>query len=142
MMNLTKLYVLAEKTGVDALQKRICRIVYNAFWNKESFWNRTKRRPYPGTTTIMYLYSRSHERSPLRRLVAEQYVLIAERGWWEQQETRNWLRTMPDFSVDLVTTWATRFADDPWPFDVPFDKWWEENKAFDKEAADECIMFN
>ena len=98
-MELLRLYVLADKYDIVQVKNRIC----------DCFVSNIKGLP-PSASEIEYAYENATSERPIRRVLVDWFIHRANAAWFNKEENRRWLTSVPEFAVDLCAGLATTFG--------------------------------
>ena len=99
-MELLRLYVLADKYDIVQVKNRLCyRLVYII-----------QRQP-PSESEVEFVYENTtSKKKPMRRLITDWFIWAIESTWFNKEENRSWLMSVPEFAVDVCAVQANIFA--------------------------------
>ena len=98
-MQLSSLYVAADKFGIIQLKNEII----------DTFFNTAKGETThpPEDEVIKHIYSNTTAGAGLRALMVEMHVWLVNPKWL-LEASENFLRSLPEFAIDIVPRMASR----------------------------------
>ena len=95
-MEFLRLYVLADKYDIVRVKNRICDLLVSS-----------SRGLLPSTSEIEYAYENATSERPIRRVLVDLFIWRTNESWFNREENRRWLTSVPEFAVDLCAGLAT-----------------------------------
>jgi len=96
MVQSMQLYVLAEKFGISKRKKHIV----------DALILQVPKKHLPALVGVAHVYENTPLSSGMRDSIANWYACRAQRPWFEETRTHNWLQGEPAFAADLVASLA------------------------------------
>ena len=98
-MEYLRLYVLADKYDIVQVKNRICD------WLVSNL-----RGLPPSASEIEYAYENATSERPIRRVLVDWFIWRTDAIWFNKEENRRWLTSVPEFAVDLCAGLANTFG--------------------------------
>ena len=98
-MELLRLYVLADKYDTVQVKNRICD------------WLLSHLKPLPPSAIeVEFVYGNTTSERPVRRLMVDWFMWRIDAIWFDKEENRRWLKSVPEFAVDVCGGLANTFS--------------------------------
>lgn len=105
-MEFLRLYVLADKYDVVQVKNRICKwLIINS-----------RRRLTPSASEVRYAYGNTTSERPIRRVLVDWFFWGTDATWFNKDENRRWLMSVPEFAVDVCASQANAFGSRSKPY--------------------------
>ena len=134
-MQLLRLYVLADKYDIVKVKNKICVDGHLSLLYLES----KPRLGRPRNSAVEFVYANTTSKTPMRRLLVDRFVWGVDPAWFNNEENRSWLLSVPDFAVDLCAVLA-KDSDKKAKTTLFMSEWWvylEEEPVGDKNQIDQ-----
>ena len=104
------LYVLADKYDVVKVKNMICKHVLSSLDHERSLLARGEKFTIcPKFSAVEFIYENTTSSAPMRRLLVDWFVWGADFAWYNTEECRSGLLSVPEFAVDLCAVVAKHF---------------------------------
>ena len=97
MLRPARVFVLADKYGVELLKRQVCRLLLNTYTQKDC-----RSRLLPTMDCIQYAYDHTTHHSVLRQFIVDLTTWHTTIFFSRSPDVRDWLITIPEFAVDLT----------------------------------------
>ena len=98
-MLLLRLYVLADKYDIVQVKNRIC----------DWLISNLKNLP-PSASEVEYAYGNTTSERPIRKVLTDWFTWRTDATWFDKEENRRWLTSIPEFAVDVCAGLANTFG--------------------------------
>ena len=110
-MELLHLYVLADKYDVVKIKNTICKRVLSSLHVERSLSARGKNdTTCPKFSEVEFIYENTTSTAPMRRVLVDWFVWGAGLAWYNTEECRSGLLSVPEFAVDLCAVLGKDFS--------------------------------
>ena len=102
IMQSLRLYVLADKYDIVKVKNKICEDVQLWLVYQRSLSATGKQcSARPPKSAVKFVYENTTSKTPMRRLLVDWFVWGVDLAWFNNEENRSWLLSVPEFAVDV-----------------------------------------
>ena len=103
-MQLFRLYVLADKYDILKVKNKICEHVHLSLVHRLGLFAPGKQcSTRPPKLAVKLIYANTTSKTPMRKLLVDWFVWGVDSAWFNDEDNRRWLQSVPEFAVDA---WA------------------------------------
>ena len=135
IMQLLRLYALADKYDIVRVKNKICEDVQLSLVYQRSLSATGKLcSAQPQKSAVKFVYENTTSKTPMRRLLVDWFVWGVDLTWFSNEENRSWLLSVPEFAVDVcaVLSWDSDKKAKARPFTNEMSVYLEEGPVRDK----------
>ena len=105
-MQLSRLYVLADKYDIVKVKNKICEGFHLLLIHQQSLSARGLPYFLPEHLVVKLIYEHTTSTAPMRRLLADWFAWGVGSAFLDHEAHRRWLLSVPEFAVDICAVLA------------------------------------